>query len=226
MSPCPAVVAKPRGGPPPLRELLLCNAPALPACMQAATTVARACQLPRVAAVQRAGAQLQSAARISSGAAALRRQQGAPAPARLAAVRAMASASEAGPITKKVFFDITIGDEPAGRVVMGLYGGGCSARPVPCRVCRASARRQTQGPTNCCVQRKCRRLATTSVRSAPARWASATRWAACRGCGRCQARKRGSLRCVAESCCLTTATHAGLPLPPRDPRVHDSGGGE
>lgn len=84
--------------------------------------MARACQMPRVAAAQRA-VQLQSAARVSSGAAALRRQQGASAAARLPVVRAMASAAEAGPITKKVFFDITIGDEPAGRVVMGLYAG-------------------------------------------------------------------------------------------------------
>ena len=43
------------------------------------------------------------------------------------AVLALLSAAEAakkkGPkVTNKVFFDITIGDEPAGRVVMGLYG--------------------------------------------------------------------------------------------------------
>lgn len=33
----------------------------------------------------------------------------------------MASSAEPA-VTKKVFFDITIGDQPAGRVVMGLYG--------------------------------------------------------------------------------------------------------
>mmetsp|Transcript_21754 Transcript_21754/g.37149 ORF Transcript_21754/g.37149 Transcript_21754/m.37149 type:complete len:211 (+) Transcript_21754:23-655(+) len=43
------------------------------------------------------------------------------------AVLALLSAAEAakkkGPkVTNKVFFDIAIGDEPAGRVVMGLYG--------------------------------------------------------------------------------------------------------
>ncbi len=30
-------------------------------------------------------------------------------------------AAATGPVTKKVFFDITIGGEPAGRIVMGLY---------------------------------------------------------------------------------------------------------
>lgn len=35
----------------------------------------------------------------------------------------MAQAAAADPaITKKVFFDITIGGEKAGRIVMGLYG--------------------------------------------------------------------------------------------------------
>jgi len=34
-----------------------------------------------------------------------------------------ASADEAPAITDKVYFDVSIGGEPAGRVVMGLYGG-------------------------------------------------------------------------------------------------------
>lgn len=33
-----------------------------------------------------------------------------------------AEATKGPKITHKVFFDITIGDEPAGRIVMGLYG--------------------------------------------------------------------------------------------------------
>lgn len=80
------------------------TSPAVPlsANEQAATAVTRACQMPRVATMQRAGAQLQSVARISSGAAALRRQQGASmgSASRLAVVRAMATAN--GPVTTKV----------------------------------------------------------------------------------------------------------------------------
>ncbi|KAL0216835.1 hypothetical protein RCL1_007318 [Eukaryota sp. TZLM3-RCL] len=39
---------------------------------------------------------------------------------------ALANSPKKGPkITDKVFFDITIGDEPIGRIVMGLYGKSC-----------------------------------------------------------------------------------------------------
>lgn len=67
--------------------------------VQAATSVARACQVPRVVTIQRASVQLQSTARIS-GAAALRKHQGHSAAARMT-VRAMASAA-APAVTKKV----------------------------------------------------------------------------------------------------------------------------
>ena len=33
-----------------------------------------------------------------------------------------AQAAIGGPVTKKVFFDIELGGQPAGRVVIGLYG--------------------------------------------------------------------------------------------------------
>ena len=71
------------------------------AVLQAATAVARACQVSRVAVAQRASA-LHSSANISSGVAALRRQQGSAmaAASRLAVVRAMATAAD--PVTKKV----------------------------------------------------------------------------------------------------------------------------
>merc|ERR1719331_194520 len=40
-----------------------------------------------------------------------------------ALVSALAAAEAAGPkVTNKVFFDVTIDDKPAGRIVMGLYG--------------------------------------------------------------------------------------------------------
>lgn len=92
------------------------------ASVQVASAVTRACQVPRGAAVAQRAAQLQSVARVS-GAASLRRQQGAGmgAAARLSVVRAMATAN--GPVTKKVFFDIEIGGQPAGRITIGLYGG-------------------------------------------------------------------------------------------------------
>lgn len=68
--------------------------------MQAAAAVTRACQMPRMAAAQRAAAQqLHSAARIG-GSAQLRRQgAGMAAASRLSVVRAVATAN--GPVTKK-----------------------------------------------------------------------------------------------------------------------------
>lgn len=76
-----------------------CCCPHSPA--QVASAVTRACQLPRSSTTAQRAAQLQSVARVS-GAASLRRQQGAGmgAATRLSAVRAMATAN--GPVTKKV----------------------------------------------------------------------------------------------------------------------------
>ena len=42
----------------------------------------------------------------------------------------------------QVFFDITIGDKPAGRIVMGLYGGGWAARWMQGAVARGSGGRR------------------------------------------------------------------------------------
>ena len=85
--------------PPACRRLAAPSLTTLPP--QVASAVSRACQVPRAAAVVQRAAQLQSVARIS-GAASLRRQQGAGmgAAARLSVVRAMATAN--GPVTKKV----------------------------------------------------------------------------------------------------------------------------
>ena len=40
-----------------------------------------------------------------------------------------AYAAVGGPVTKKVFFDVKLGDKPAGRIVIGLYG--MVAKPQP-----------------------------------------------------------------------------------------------
>ena len=36
------------------------------------------------------------------------------------------AAKVGGPVTKRVFFDIDIGEQPAGRIVIGLYGKALS----------------------------------------------------------------------------------------------------
>ena len=162
---------------------------------QVASAVTRACQVPRGAAVAQRAAQLQSVARVS-GAASLRRQQGAGmgAAARLSVVRAMATAN--GPVTKKVFFDIEIGGQPAGRITIGLYGGEAVLhvrfavfRPVrlqqhachvpPCAAVHLPPSRPEHhlgGPCHLLrLQMRCPRPRRTSVPCALARWASATR---------------------------------------------------